>query len=129
MAGDFQAKNNWLGSWEFVESWTSLDTEVHNSVVYALNIKQIGRRIVVDLDIDGYQSLQRIRGEGKIIKNSIQVFYSGVHEGNDNMMDVFKKGDLLFELSLLGDNVLTTWKELKPELDEYQKVGIYFKKK
>jgi hypothetical protein len=37
-------------------------------------------------------------------------------------------GGVLFELSVQNKSVFTTWKGIKPELDEHQKPGVYFRK-
>jgi hypothetical protein len=121
-----QSNNPWLGRWEWCECWPMLYGGGANCVDYVINIKQQENKAMVNLVIQGYQSDWDIIGEGRIFQDSIQIIYSDVRK--ESLKGVFKKGDVLLELSMRKNKVLTTWKELKPDLDEHQKPGAYFKK-
>lgn len=121
----------WVGRWDWQECWPSLAGD-NNCVFYKLNIKQLDEKLVVDFDMTGYMAFYHKRAEGKIKANKLQVIYLSTreNEGSEDMQgNLFKKGDLLFELVKQHSKVITKWKNLSPELDEHQKPGVYFKKK
>ena len=123
---NIQAMNHWVGRWKFDECWPSKTGEVHNCVVYVLNIKPIGNKLIVDIDIDGYQILRRIRGVVRVTEKGIAIVFLGVRKGDSGK--IYEKEEVLVELNRHDGSVLTTWRTLQPMLDEYRSVGVYFQK-
>lgn len=120
----------WVGRWDWQECWPSL-TGDNNCVFYELDIKQQEKNLVIDFDMTGYMANYHKMAQGKITPNKLQIIYSSTREeeGSEDMGgDLFKKGEVLFELVKQKEKVLTRWKKLKPELDEHQNPGVYFKK-
>lgn len=120
----------WAGRWEWQECWPSLAGD-SNCVFYELNIKQQGDKLITDFDMIGYMAFYHKRAIGKITKNGLRVVYSATRKDDgaeDIQVELFKKGDVLFELVRQKEEVVTVWKKLKPELDEHQNTGVYFKK-
>lgn len=116
----------WVGTWDYSECWPSLNGEVQNCVEYTLRIKPKGNGLSFDLDVDGYQVLRRIHGECKIAGTGIQLVFSSVREGDEGV--AYHKGDVLIEFVVVDGKTLTTWKEMKPVLDEHLTPGNYFQK-
>jgi hypothetical protein len=46
----------WLGKWEFVESWPTIDRSGLEVVQYELILRREGRKLIADLDMDGHMT-------------------------------------------------------------------------
>ena len=126
ISSGFQSANQWLGRWEYSESWQSLAREVHNSVVYILNIRQEDGNIVADLNLDGYQTLRRIGCQCRMLKDGIQIVFAASREGDTGK--TYSKSDVLLELNMQKGKIITSWGAIKPQLDSHQKADVYFYK-
>jgi hypothetical protein len=121
----------WLGEWHYEEFWPHLTGEVHDGVIYVLRINRDGRDgkdLAINLDIDGYMSLARIRAIGRINANKLQIIFASFREEGMRGQN-YRKGDILLELERQGVKTITRWEKLKPELDEHLKPNVYFVKK
>jgi hypothetical protein len=114
----------WSGHWHFDESWPAGEG-VHNFVSYDMNIRPHGNEYTVDIDIDGFQTMQRIRAEGKVIGQNLRIVFQSVRPDHHGVE--YQPGDVLLELTEVKGKVLTTWRKIEPSLLG-KKTGVYFKK-
>lgn len=117
----------WLGKWEFVESWPTIDRSGVEVVRYELTIKREGGKLVADLDMDGHMTLRRIRADCAPVGNGINVVFSESRQDDRNWSH-FVKGDVLFRLERSQKGILAVWRILRPTVPEHEKAGIYFKR-
>jgi hypothetical protein len=113
-----------LGEWEFTECWRTLNPGESDCVEYQIDISSAGEKTTVDIDLDGYMAMSRIRAEGKLEDNVLKVLY--VEDRERPLTGNYKQGDELFELSFRGHRLYTTWNKMKPELAKDQKPCFCF---
>jgi hypothetical protein len=121
------APPDWAGHWEFAECWPHLDTKTHNCIEYSMKVRRTEAGYAVDIDMDGFQTMRRLSGEGRINRNVLEILFRAARE--EDMGSRFKPGDLLLILKRQNGKVLTEWHEIEPALDKYKKPGIYFRQK
>jgi TonB family protein len=117
----------WLGHWEFHECWPMLEGVGANCIQYELFISKVGDKTIADVDVEGFQTDSHIKGRVIVTKNGIKIVFLKIREAG-LFDDVYKSGDVLFELSLQKDKVITTWKKMEPALDKNKKDGMHFEK-
>ena len=117
----------WLGHWDFTECWPAVNNSVHDCIVYQLNISQTGDQTIADLDLDGFQTMSRLRGAVERTTNGIRITFAGIREPG-LFDDTYKAGDVLFDLSASGDKVLTIWRRMTPALPASKRTGVHFVK-
>jgi hypothetical protein len=118
------ANHPWTGRWEYSECWQSLNPGQTNCNIYIMKIKPGRRNLIVNINIDGYQSLERIQGIGKVVGNSLNIYFSKQRKGH--LSPLYKSRCLLLELRKTEQGILTIWKEITPTLDEHLQPGVYF---
>lgn len=92
-----------------------------------MHISQAGDQTIADIDMDGFQTMSRIRCAVKQTKDGIRIVFVRVREPG-MLDDAYKAGDVLFELSAKDGKVLTTWVKMTPALDKNKETGLRFKK-
>lgn len=117
----------WLGNWEFTECWQGVNKIEHPCIIYELHISQAGDQTIADLDLDGFQTMSRIRGAVERTTNGVRITFAGIREPG-SFDNTYNAGDVLFELSRKNGRVLTTWKNMTPELDKNKRTGVHFVK-
>jgi hypothetical protein len=118
---------DWAGQWEFAECWPHLDKVTHNCIEYRMNIRRVGDGYLVDIDMDGFQTIRRLSGEGLVSRNSLEIIFRAVRE--EDLWSSFNPGDLLLRLKKQRGKVMTEWQGIEPELEKHQKPGVYFRLK
>ena len=122
-----QQIDSWLGKWEFVESWPTIDRKGVEFVQYELILRRESGKLVCDLDMDGHMTLRRIRADCVTVGNGINVVFSESRQDDQNGSHLVK-GDVLFRLERSQKGILTVWRKLRPTVPEHDKTGIYFKR-
>ncbi|MBI5584859.1 MAG: hypothetical protein HY892_13685 [Deltaproteobacteria bacterium] len=90
------APPDWAGHWEFTECWPHLDKITSNCIEYRLDIRRVETGYTVDVDADGFQTMRRLQGEGRVDRNALEIIFRSV--GEEDLRSDFKPGDILFTL-------------------------------
>ena len=110
-----------IGDYEFNEY-----TEPNQNRIYILNVYKENNLYYANLNIDGFQTMYRMKLIIKYVSNHY------VFELNEDLgssyNNVYNIGDNLFELYEKDDSYYTKWISMKPMLSSNNEDGIYFKK-
>lgn len=112
----------WIGTYEFAEALGGA------FLVYRIRVYPQGEALMADIDVDGTQTMWRLRCRTKFTSKEIKFYFDSYREGLLNKP--LKKGDLLLTLRRSRGKLLTYWGALGPNLYESLKNGkVYFEKK
>ncbi|MBI2409970.1 hypothetical protein HYV30_02935 [Candidatus Kaiserbacteria bacterium] len=103
---------SWLGTYTFYEF-----AEPNRAWTYDLSVKQEGSAIVADLDIDGFQTIIRIRAKPVINANGdLDLIFDSYRP--EHSLTRYAIGDLLFTLSKLdtAGKYSVRWGKLKANI-------------
>ncbi len=92
-----------------------------------MNVTPDGNQYTLDIDIDGYQTMERIRAVGKVEGQSLRIFFQSIRQDHIERKK-YLRGDVLLELSKVNGRVLTKWRSIEPELEQNKKDGVYFER-
>lgn len=110
-----------LGEYEFYEY-----SEPYQNMIYTLNVYKENDLYYADLNIDGFQTMYRMKLFIKYINNN---YIFELYENYDsNYNGIYSIGDNMFELYEKEGNYYTKWDNMKPMLSSNEVDGIYFKK-
>ena len=116
----------WVGRWQFEEVWPDTSGSMHNGMSYSLTLKSDKEGYRVDIDIDGFQTMERIQANGLMKDKVLEIQFQRLRPGHAGVE--YKQGDLLLRLVDLNGKITTEWGAIKPVLDGNKKPGVYFKK-
>ncbi len=120
------ATQGWTGHWQFDECWPHLSGQMHDCISYRMDIRETGSGYTVDIDLDGFQTMKRLSGDGRFNRDALEILFRATRP--DDMGSDYKPGDILLILKKQNGKVLTEWHGIEPELQEHQKPGFYFRK-
>jgi hypothetical protein len=120
------ATQDWTGHWQFDECWPHLSGQMHDCISYRVDIRETGSGYAVDIDLDGFQTMKRLSGDGRLNRDALEILFRATRP--DDMGSDYKPGDILLILKKQNGKVLTEWRGIEPELQEHEKPGIYFRK-
>jgi len=95
-------------------------------MVYRLKIYPKNSIYWADINIDGWQTLRRLRARVEGDNDSIQLIFDSYLPENHSKL--FSTGDLLLTLTKRESKIITKWGEIKPIVRENEKDGVYFNK-
>ncbi len=105
------------GNYEFYEF-----AEPNINMVYDLKINNDN---TATINIDGFQTLKRIKAKIEKSNNKYNIIY------DENLSEFeeksYQKGDTLFTIYKVNNEIYTSWNKIQPLLEENKKDGIYFK--
>ena len=107
------------GNYEFYEF-----AEPNQNMTYTL---QISKDNTVILNIDGFQTMKRIKARAEQKENKYNIIYQ--ENLNNNQNESYKEGEILFTLYYENEKLYTKWEKLQPMLEKNKEAGIYFKLK
>lgn len=110
---------NWIGDYTFSEF-----VEPNINMFYSIMIYKNNDNIYADISIDGFQRLERVKanvtGDGKLIEISFLEYLP------DNLMELYKEGDILLRLEKKDSDIYTSWGAIQPISLENKDLGLYF---
>ena len=119
----------WIGQYTFEESAKNVTGDGAQSWNYVIDIKaKDDKTLIAEIQVDGFQTMSRINADVKASTKSAEFIFNSY--GKDNMFELYKKGDRLFELELNDKNeILTNWDKMKANVLDNQKCGkVMFKR-
>ncbi len=119
----------WAGQFSFEESVKNATGVGSQSWSYVITIKAIDdRTLTAIIQVDGFQTMTRIEADVKATEKNAEFYFNKY--GAENIFELYKKGDLLFTMSINDKNeIITNWDKMKPNVLENQKSGkVMFKK-
>lgn len=114
--------DTWIGEYKFSEFTSPDENMFYNVIIY-----KEGDKYLAEIRIDGFQTLTRIQAnvEGEI--NSVNLIFDKYLP--DNQLELYSKGDILFNFKNVDSELHTNWNSIEPMLSENKKSGeVYFKK-
>ncbi|MBR5346249.1 MAG: hypothetical protein IK129_01240, partial [Deltaproteobacteria bacterium] len=117
----------WQGTYGWDESSPHPSGEVTMGWDYSLSIGEEKGRCQASIEGDGFQMMRRILADVEGDENEIRLLYREM--GPDaGFGSAGEPGDLLFRLKREGQDIITHWETMRPQLDEHEAPGIYFKR-
>lgn len=121
--------NKWIGQYAFDESAPNAAGSGVQSWSYVINVSLREKdSLIAIIRIDGFQTMTRIEAEVKVTEKNADFIFNKY--GEENMFELFKKGEKLFSLEINDKNeMITNWDKMKPNVVDNQKSGkVMFKK-
>ena len=127
--GDKQKNiKQWAGRYEFDESAKGVNDLASQSWSYIVKVTpKTDSSLTADISIDGFQTMTRISADVSASEKTADFIFS--EYGPDNKFGTFKKGEKLFSMELSGNNLITNWGKLQPNVISNQKNGLIMFKK
>lgn len=119
--GDTQG---WSGHWEFAECWSPLSNEETDCVIYVMDIQEDKNRYIVNIALDGFQTLERIEAEAHVSGQSLIIIFSRLKPGYFGSK--YKPGDILLKLRGSSNKPVTEWGKIQPILKENKEPDVHF---
>jgi hypothetical protein len=113
----------WQGDYAFAEVGGK-DTGM--VIQYSLKIYRANKKLLADIDADGFQTQLRITCSSKIAGNRIHIYFKNYRE--TNLFEIYKPGERLLSLERKRGKILTYWHALKPQLMAYRNGRVYFER-
>lgn len=116
-----QSLDSWIGDYSFSEF-----VPPDQNMFYSISIFKENDRYFAEINIDGFQTMERLKAEVEGGENSVKFIFSEYLP--DNMLEPYKVGDILlrFEREKLGIN--TFWGKISPIDEKNSQSGkVYFK--
>lgn len=115
---------DWRGEYGFAETGGKNTGMV---IDYSITVREADGALAADIDADGFQTSMRLACTVKAAGNKIQLFFKNYRE--DNLLDIFKPGELLLSLEMVKGKILTYWAAITPQLIAYKSGKVYFVKR
>ncbi len=121
-----QSSKPWQGQWTYVESWPDINPGLKDLISYKVRIKPVGNGYAVEVDMDGFQTMVRLKASGEVQGNRMVVICEGTREGHG--FPESPSGQVHLEFKKVNGKVITVWRGLQPALAKHRKPGVYFRK-
>ena len=117
----------WQGEYEWGESTPHPGGEVTMVWDYSISIGEENGRCQASIEGDGFQMMRRIVADVEGDANEIRLLYREM--GPDaGFGSAGEPGELLFRLKREGQDIITHWEKMRPQLEQHEAPGIYFKR-
>jgi len=114
--------SGWVGDYDYEELLGSSEDEPdQSSIDYHITIDD---SYVATISMNGFQTMANLLASVNGDANSITLVFTGYT--GDNLWQPYAVGDELLTLTRQGDDLLTTWGVIQPQLDQDQEPGQYF---
>lgn len=120
---------DYSGFYVFSESGgKTLNGAAEMMIIYTLDISKENNEYVAYLNIDGYQTMKRIKAQIKQEGNDLSVLFENYLPGN--IGELYQKGNLLFKLDGTNkDKMKTSWYSIEPAFTSTDSLNnSYFEK-
>lgn len=114
-SGDSKLES-WLGEYTFSE-FVPPDQNMYYSIV----INQDNGQYYAQINIDGFQAMQRLKAQVLGDENYIQLIFEEYLP--DNLFEPYDKGDILLSLKKENGKMYTVWNKIEPMLDSNKQSG------
>jgi len=112
----------WVGDYDYEELLGSTEDEQAQSTIdYHITIDA---NDVATVSMNGFQTMANLLASIKGDATTITLVFTGYT--SENLWQPYAPGDELLTLSWQGNNLITTWGAIKPQLDQNQGSGQYF---
>lgn len=108
-----------IGDYSFTEY-----SEPNQTWVYKLKIYNDNDKYYADVNVDGFQTMVRLRTE--VIKDDSGLSFSFDKVLEDHTTGNYTTGDILFRLYKKDNYIYTKWNKMQPMLSNNKDDGIYF---
>ena len=108
-----------LGDYSFTEY-----NEPNQTWVYKLKIYNDNDKYYADINVDGFQTMVRLRTE--VIKDDTGLKFSFDKVLDEHATGNYSTGDILFKLYKKGNYIYTKWEKMQPMLSNNKDDGVYF---
>mgnify|MGYP007126058720 CR=1 FL=1 len=119
VAKDVPFLKTWLGEYSFSEY-----APPNQNMFYLINIYFEDNNCFAEFSIDGFQRLERlsakVSGDSNLIKFAFLTYLP------DNMIELYKEGDILLSFKKTDSKLITYWEKLQPLLLENLEANEYF---
>ena len=107
---------SWVGEYSFSES-----SPPDQNIEYFISINQDNNQYYAQINIDGFQTMQRLKARVLGDENYIQLIFEKYLP--DNLFELYDKGDLLLRLKRENEEIYTFWEKMNPMLDSNRQSG------
>lgn len=101
---------SWLGQYTFSEF-----IPPDQNMYYSISINQENGKYYAQINIDGFQTMQRLKAKVLGDENDIQLIFEDYLP--DNVLEPYDKGDILLSLKKENEGLYTFWNKIEPMLD------------
>jgi hypothetical protein len=112
---------SWIGIYKFNEF-----AEPDQNMWYSINIFKENNAYYAKVQIDGFQSMDRIKALVEGDKSLVCIVF--IEYLPENLMEIYSEGDLLLKLEKEDDVIYTEWEAIGPLIIKNEERGIYFVK-
>jgi|GEM_PF-6477659 len=121
---EYMELDGWLGDYGFSEWWAH-NSDINAFMHYRITIyKGEDALYYADIEIDGYQTMDRIRAIVQGDEENINIIFSSYLP--DILHERYEKGDILLRLRKYREDILTYWGKLEPVLNYNMQSGRHF---
>ena len=118
--------SEWVGKYEYSAVISLANPSAPLGEVYNVTIYQEKEECFAQIDADGWMLYIRAKAQVRGDKNSIELVFL---ENTEKAMQLFQKGDVIIKFIRDGENIITNWISIAPELGAKEGAeGIYFVK-
>ena len=112
--------DEWVGDYEFSEH-----CDPDQNLFYSISINKENGEYYAEFNIDGFQTLARLKA--KVIGNENSIDFIFTSYLPENILEPYNEGDTLLSFEKKDGELYTTWGKIIP-MAEHMNPGIYFKK-
>ncbi len=119
---------SWIGTYSFYE-YLPPNLNMDYSIQLFEDNSTDDHGLYAHIEIDGFQTLQRLRAKVLFDNNSIHLEFDDYfidEDGNETIYESFEKGDILLSLTIQEDTLITVWGKIHPMIAENEVSGQYF---
>jgi len=115
----------WVGDYHF-EELLGVGEEDDNeaSINYHITVANEAEEYLAVVTMDGFQTQQSLKATVQGDPNWIMLVFSSYT--GDNLWEPYKSGEVLLTLTRKGDNLVTIWGAIMPQLEQNRSPGQYF---
>jgi len=119
------ALGTWVGDYNYEELLGAGDNGAdESSINYHITISPGDSGYEALISLDGFQTQQNLLATVQGDADQISLVFAGYT--GDNLWQPYNPGDVLLTLARNGEDILTTWGALTPQLEQNQAPGLYF---
>jgi hypothetical protein len=112
---------SWIGNYSFSEC-----APPNQNMFYSISVYKENSNYYAKIEIDGFQTLQRLQAIVEGDKNRIKLlFYKYLP---DNTFEPYSKGDVLLSFKKNNSKLYTAWRKIEPLLLKNKTENVYFEK-
>ena len=111
--------DSWLGNYSFSEIATP-----NQNMFYEISIGKEDNKYYAELNINGYQTMSRLKADVSGNENAIKIVFEKYLTGN--ILEPYEKGDILLNLEKKDSELYTIWGKVEPILESNLEPGVYF---